>query len=53
VLGDTGIINTVVHIVAVNRGQENRNHLRVTIVYAKRDGRWQMVAWQSTRMPPS
>lgn len=53
VLGDTGIINTVVHIVAVNRSQENRNHLRVTIVYAKRDGRWQMVAWQSTRMQPS
>lgn len=51
VLGDVGIINTVVNIVAVNRGQENRNHLRVTIVYAKRDGRWQMVAWQSTRMP--
>lgn len=51
VLGDVGLINTVVHIVSVNRGQENRNHLRVTIVYAKRDGRWQMVAWQSTRMP--
>ena len=42
-----------VRIVAVNRGQENRNHLRVTIVYAKRDGRWQMVAWQSTRIPQS
>jgi ketosteroid isomerase-like protein len=53
VLGDIGIINSVARIVAVNRGQENRNHLRVTIVYAKRDGRWQMVAWQSTRMPPS
>lgn len=51
VLGDVGLINTVVRIVSVNRGQENRNHLRVTIVYAKRDGRWQMVAWQSTRMP--
>lgn len=53
VLGDVGIINSTVRIVAVNRGQENRNHLRVTIVYAKRDGRWQMVAWQSTRIPQS
>lgn len=53
VYGDIAIINSTVRILAVNRGQENRNHLRVTIVYAKRDGRWQMVAWQSTRMPPS
>lgn len=32
-------------------GQQIVNTLRFTDVWARRDGRWQMVAWQSTRMP--
>lgn len=33
------------------RGQPAKVNLRYTLVYARRSGRWQMVAWQSTRLP--
>ncbi len=33
------------------RGQADPVRLRYTLVYVKRDGRWQAVAWQSTRLP--
>lgn len=32
-------------------GEERSLKLRFTDVYVSRDGRWQMVAWQSTRLP--
>lgn len=32
-------------------GEERSLKLRFTDVYVLRDGRWQMVAWQSTRLP--
>jgi hypothetical protein len=32
-------------------GEEQKIHLRYTDVWAKRAGAWQMVAWQSTRLP--
>lgn len=31
------------------KGRADKLPLRYTLVYAKRGGRWQMVAWQSTR----
>ena len=30
---------------------DNKFEIRFIDVYAKRDGAWQMVAWQSTRLP--
>lgn len=35
------------------RGQADPVRLRYTLVYVKRNGRWQAVAWQSTRLPAS
>jgi hypothetical protein len=33
-------------------GKEMTVDLRFTNVWARRDGAWQMVAWQATRIPP-
>lgn len=47
-LGDTALINARFEArVKVGDGEVNPR-ARVLIVYAKRDGRWQMVAWEST-----
>ena len=35
----------------VRAGQEASFRIRYTAVYIKLDDRWQMVAWQSTRLP--
>ncbi len=51
VYGDTAIITAAAHITAVSNGQGIDNHLRYTDVWVKRGGRWQMVSWQSTRIP--
>jgi ketosteroid isomerase-like protein len=47
-LGDTALINARFSA-RVKVGDNEVNPIaRVLIVYAKRDGRWQMVAWEST-----
>ena len=45
--GDTAVM-TGTAVVGL-RGRADKLPLRYTLVYAKRGGRWQMVAWQSTR----
>jgi ketosteroid isomerase-like protein len=51
-----GTVATVVGV-AVVRGEDNDPGIdvgiRYTAVYVLRDGRWQMVAWQSTRIVPN
>jgi len=47
-LGDIAVINAKFDARVLARGTEVNPKPRVLIVYAKRDGRWQMVAWQST-----
>ena len=47
-LGDTGVINARFNARVQVRDREVNPQPRVLIVYAKRDGRWQMIAWQST-----
>ena len=49
VYGPTAVLTGSADMVL--RGQPDTIRLRYTLVYAKRDGRWQMVAWQSTRLP--
>jgi ketosteroid isomerase-like protein len=51
VFGTTAIITGAAHITAVSKGQPVDNQLRYTDVWVLRDGRWQMVSWQSTRLP--
>ena len=50
-LGDTVVLTGVAQIKVVANGTPNAFGVRFTDVYAKRDGRWQMVTWQSTRLP--
>lgn len=51
VYGDVAVGTGMAEIEATAGGQELAVTLRYTDVYVKRDGRWQMVAWQSTRLP--
>ena len=50
-LGDTVVLTGIAQIKVVVSGTPNAFGVRFTDVYAKRDGRWQMVTWQSTRLP--
>jgi ketosteroid isomerase-like protein len=50
-LGDAVVLTGVAQIEVVSNGTPNAFEVRFTDVYARRDGRWQMVTWQSTRLP--
>jgi hypothetical protein len=50
-LGDTVVLTGVAWIKVASRGKQLDFGVRFTDAYAKRSGRWQMVVWQSTRLP--
>jgi len=50
-LGDTVVLTGTARISVMSSGRPNTFSVRFTDVYANRGGRWQMVAWQSTRLP--
>jgi ketosteroid isomerase-like protein len=50
-LGDAVVLTGVAQIKVVSNGTPNAFGVRFTDVYAKRNGSWQMVTWQSTRLP--
>jgi len=50
-LGDTVVLTGVARISVMSRGNPNTFSVRFTDVYANKGGQWQMVAWQSTRLP--
>jgi ketosteroid isomerase-like protein len=50
-LGDAVVLTGIARIKVVSNGKPNAFGVRFTDVYAKRGGHWQMVAWQSTRLP--
>ncbi len=50
-LGDTVVLTGVAQIKVMSNGKPNAFGVRFTDVYAKRQGRWQMVTWQSTKLP--
>ena len=49
--GDVGIINGVSEMHVENSGKEQHFTIRYLAVYAKIADRWQMTAWQSTKVP--
>src|SRR5215472_3076848 len=51
--GDTAVVNfrLVMHNVA--NGKQETAYFRNTGTFLKRGGRWQVVAWQATRVPPA
>lgn len=50
-LGDTVVLTGVAQIKVMSGGKPNAFGVRFTDVYTRRDGRWQMVTWQSTKLP--
>ena len=46
--GDTAVATGNSHVVVEYKGRDLDLNIRFTSVYRKQDGRWQMVAWQST-----
>ena len=49
--GDVGIVNGVSEMQVENAGKEQRFTVRYLAVYTRAGGSWQMMAWQSTRVP--
>ena len=49
--GDAVVLTGVARISVVSGGKPNSFGVRFTDVYAHKGGRWQMVTWQSTRLP--
>lgn len=49
--GDVAIVNGVSDMHVENGGKEQRFTIRYLAVYAKIANRWQMTAWQSTKVP--
>jgi ketosteroid isomerase-like protein len=50
-LGDTVVLTGSCRISVMSGGRPNSFGVRFTDIYANKSGRWQMVAWQSTRLP--
>jgi ketosteroid isomerase-like protein len=50
-LGDTVVLTGIAQIKVTANGNPMAFGVRFTDVYAKRNGRWQMVTWQSTELP--
>jgi ketosteroid isomerase-like protein len=50
-LGDTVVLTGSCRISVISQGRPSSFGVRFTDVYANRGGQWQMVAWQSTRLP--
>jgi ketosteroid isomerase-like protein len=49
--GDAAIVTGRARLKTISKGQEFNFQVQFTDVYAKKKGRWQMVAWQSSRLP--
>ena len=49
--GDLGIVNGVSEMHVERDGKEQCFTVRYLAVYAKTQGMWRMIAWQSTRVP--
>jgi ketosteroid isomerase-like protein len=49
--GGAVVLTGSCRISVMSQGRPNSFSVRFTDVYANRGGRWQMVAWQSTRLP--
>jgi hypothetical protein len=49
--GSIGIVNGVLRVAVHINDADSEFSLRYTDVYLRRSGRWQLLAWQSTRLP--
>jgi hypothetical protein len=51
IYGDAAVVTGRAKLKTVSKGQESSFQVQFTDVYAKKKGHWQMVAWQSSRLP--
>ena len=51
VVGNVAIVNGAAGMRVVDHGNDQTIRIRYTNVQVNRGGRWQMVAWQATRLP--
>ena len=51
VYGGAGIVTGTARMEITARGQDARFRIRYIAVYVQAPDRWQLVAWQSTRVP--
>ena len=49
--GNVVVLTGKARIHVTSQGRPNAFSVRFTDVYAEKNGQWQMVAWQSTRIP--
>jgi len=50
-LGSAVVLTGEAQIRVTSNGTPNAFGVRFTLVYANRNGKWQMTTWQSTRLP--
>lgn len=50
-LGNAVVLTGAARISVISRGNPSSFRVRFTDVYVNKGGQWQMVAWQSTRLP--
>jgi hypothetical protein len=50
-LGEVVVLTGAARIRVASQGKQLDFAVRFTDAYARRDGRWQMIVWQSTRLP--
>jgi ketosteroid isomerase-like protein len=50
-LGNAVVLTGIARIRVTSNGKPNAFGVRFTDVYANKGGQWQMVSWQSTRLP--
>jgi hypothetical protein len=50
--GDTAVVNFRLVMHNVNQGKAETMYFRNTGTFLRRNGKWQAVAWQATRVPP-
>ena len=51
--GDTSLIRGRAHLMIENQSGKSEFTISYLDVWLKRGGKWQMVAWQSARLPPA
>ena len=51
IFGDTAVVTGGAGMKVVNKGAPAQIRIRYTNVQVRRNGGWQMVAWQATRLP--
>jgi hypothetical protein len=53
VFGDVGVIRGRAKVTVASNGKSQDLHIGYTDVWVWKDGRWQMTAWRSARLPDS